>query len=62
MIDLVIEGRPRGVGTLTVARILPAPRRRRVGPFVFLDHLGPVVLAPGSASMSGRILTSGCRR
>ena len=46
-IDLVIEGRPRDVGTITVARVLPSPRRRMVGPFVFLDHLGPVALAPG---------------
>ena len=46
-IDLVIEGRPRDVGTLTVARILPSPRRRMVGPFIFVDHMGPVTLAPG---------------
>ena len=46
-VDLVIAGRPRGVGTLTVARVLPAARRRMVGPFVFLDHMGPVVLDPG---------------
>lgn len=46
-IDLVIEGRPRDVGTITVARLLPSPRRRMVGPFIFLDHMGPVVLAPG---------------
>lgn len=46
-VDLVIAGRPRGVGTLTVARLLPAPKRRMVGPFVFLDHMGPVVLDPG---------------
>jgi redox-sensitive bicupin YhaK (pirin superfamily) len=46
-IDLVIEGRPRGVGTITVARVLPAARRRMVGPFIFLDHMGPIVLAPG---------------
>src|SRR5437763_456302 len=46
-IDLVIEGRPRDVGSFTVARLLPAPRRRMVGPFVFLDHMGPVDLAPG---------------
>ena len=46
-IDLVIEGRPRDVGTITVVRVLPSPRRHMVGPFVFLDHLGPVVLAPG---------------
>jgi hypothetical protein len=46
-IDLVIEGRPRDVGTIIVARVLPSPRRHMVGPFVFLDHLGPVALAPG---------------
>src|ERR1044071_9090633 len=46
-IDLVIEGRPRDVGTITVARVLPSPRRRMVGPFAFLDHMGPVTLAPG---------------
>ena len=46
-VDLVIEGRPRGVGSTTVARLLPSPRRHMVGPFIFLDHLGPVELAPG---------------
>ena len=46
-VDLVIEGRPRGVGSTTVARLLPSPRRHTVGPFIFLDHLGPVELAPG---------------
>jgi redox-sensitive bicupin YhaK (pirin superfamily) len=46
-IDLVIEGRPRDVGTITVARLLPSPKRRMVGPFIFLDHMGPVVIPPG---------------
>jgi redox-sensitive bicupin YhaK (pirin superfamily) len=46
-IDLVIEGRPHGVGSLTVARLLPSPRRRMIGPFTFVDHMGPVVIAPG---------------
>jgi redox-sensitive bicupin YhaK (pirin superfamily) len=46
-VDLVIEGHPRDVGTITVARVLPSPQRRMVGPFAFLDHLGPVTLAPG---------------
>src|SRR5690242_1382752 len=30
-----------------VRRALPSPHRRSVGPFVFFDHMGPVVLAPG---------------
>ena len=46
-VDLVIAGRPRDLGTIVVARILPAPRRRMVGPFIFVDHMGPVELAPG---------------
>src|SRR5689334_22571753 len=46
-VDLVIEGRPRGVGTITVARLLPSPRRHMVGPFIFVDHMGPVELPPG---------------
>jgi hypothetical protein len=46
-VELVVEGRPRDLGTIVVARILPAPRRRMVGPFIFLDHMGPVELRPG---------------
>jgi redox-sensitive bicupin YhaK (pirin superfamily) len=45
-IELVIEGRPREVGTITVARLLPSPKRQMVGPFIFVDHMGPIVLAP----------------
>jgi redox-sensitive bicupin YhaK (pirin superfamily) len=46
-LELIIEGRPRGVGTMTVSRLLPSPKRRLIGPFIFLDHMGPVDLAPG---------------
>jgi hypothetical protein len=46
-VELVIEGRPRDLGTIVVARLLPAPKRRMVGPFIFLDHMGPVELLPG---------------
>jgi hypothetical protein len=47
-VELVVEGRPRDLGTIVVARILPAPKRRMVGPFIFLDHMGPVELPPGA--------------
>ncbi|HET9471342.1 MAG TPA: pirin family protein, partial [Usitatibacter sp.] len=30
-----------------VRRALPSRMRRSVGPFVFFDHMGPAVLAPG---------------
>lgn len=41
MIDLVIDGRRRDIGGFGVDRLLPSPRRRMIGPFVFLDHMGP---------------------
>ncbi len=28
-------------------RVLPSPRKRLVGPFVFFDHMGPVAFEPG---------------
>jgi redox-sensitive bicupin YhaK (pirin superfamily) len=46
-VELIIDGRPRGVGTLQVARVLPSPKRRLLGPFAFLDHMGPAQLPPG---------------
>ncbi len=35
-------------GGLKVTRLLPAFERRTVGPFVFLDHFGPLDLEPGA--------------
>lgn len=40
-IELMIEVRSRDLGGMHVGRVLPALRRRSVGPFVFLDHMGP---------------------
>jgi redox-sensitive bicupin YhaK (pirin superfamily) len=34
-------------GGLRVRRLLPAAPRRAVGPFVFMDHFGPLDIAPG---------------
>lgn len=42
-IEELIEGAPRDVVGLPVARILPTVRRRSVGHFVFVDHMGPYV-------------------
>lgn len=48
MIDLVIAARTKDLGGgLTVGRVLPFAKRRMVGPFVFLDHMGPADFAPG---------------
>ena len=48
MIDSVIEARRRDLGGgFVVGRVLPAPFRRTVGPFIFFDHMGPATYAPG---------------
>lgn len=36
-------------GGLRITRLLPAAARRTVGPFVFLDHFGPLEVEPGMA-------------
>jgi redox-sensitive bicupin YhaK (pirin superfamily) len=46
-IDVLLQARPRDLGGFAVRRLLPSPRRRTVGPFVFLDHMGPATLPPG---------------
>jgi redox-sensitive bicupin YhaK (pirin superfamily) len=53
VVDLIIEARPRSVGTFTVARVLPSPKRRLIGPFIFIDRGGPVTIAPGAPSGIG---------
>jgi redox-sensitive bicupin YhaK (pirin superfamily) len=46
-IDLVIQPRPRDLGGFFVRRVLPAPKRRLVGPFIFFDHMGPMDMPKG---------------
>lgn len=46
MIELIIPGRKASIGAMEVARILPFRERRMVGPFIFLDHGGPLRLGP----------------
>ncbi|HWN38542.1 MAG TPA: pirin family protein [Gammaproteobacteria bacterium] len=46
-VELTIEPRVRSLGEFDVRRVLPAAKRRMVGPFVFLDHMGPAVFPPG---------------
>jgi redox-sensitive bicupin YhaK (pirin superfamily) len=47
MIELVIEERRRSIGPLEVGRVLPFAKRGMVGPFIFVDHMGPVELPKG---------------
>src|SRR6478609_1029656 len=47
MLDIVIESRKAMISpTMSVKRILPFRLRRMVGPFIFMDHAGPVQAAP----------------
>ena len=43
----VLEGRPRDLGGFSVRRVLPAGGQQTVGPFIFFDHMGPAIFAPG---------------
>lgn len=44
-IDLVIEERAADIGHFLVGRLLPFRQRRLVGPFIFIDHMGPALLS-----------------
>lgn len=46
-VALVVESRTRELGDgFSVRRLLPSAARRMVGPFIFVDHMGPVRLPP----------------
>lgn len=49
MIEIVIPYRDRSIGSMNVRRVLPFPRRRAVGPFVFVDDFGPVEIIGGAS-------------
>ncbi|MGZ3756386.1 MAG: pirin family protein [Mucilaginibacter sp.] len=48
-ISLIIEERPRNIGNFMVGRLLPFSGKRMVGPFIFIDHMGPEDLGPGQS-------------
>ncbi|HEX6893597.1 MAG TPA: pirin family protein [Chryseolinea sp.] len=51
MLDIVIESRKASLAPgMEVRRILPFRMRRMVGPFIFMDHAGPVTVQPQTAS------------
>lgn len=41
-INLIIEERAASIGNFMVGRLLPFREKRMVGPFIFIDHMGPV--------------------
>jgi redox-sensitive bicupin YhaK (pirin superfamily) len=44
-INLIIEERPRTIGNFMVGRLLPFQGKRMVGPFIFIDHMGPAKMS-----------------
>ncbi|MDR6563224.1 MULTISPECIES: pirin family protein [unclassified Arcicella] len=44
-IKLIIEERPSNIGNFMVGRLLPFREKRMVGPFCFIDHMGPAQLS-----------------
>ena len=51
MLDIVIEARSAAISkAVKVKRILPFRLRRMVGPFIFMDHAGPIVDMPAQPS------------
>lgn len=43
-IELIIEERAADIGNFMVGRLLPFKEKRTVGPFAFIDHMGPAAL------------------
>lgn len=46
-VETVIPGRERDLGGFSVRRVLPSARKRMVGPFIFLDEMGPAEFVTG---------------
>lgn len=43
---MILEERSRDIGKFIVGRLLPFPQKRQVGPFTFIDHMGPSTIGP----------------
>ena len=57
-IEHVIVPRIRDIGDFEVHRALPAAEKQMIGPFIFFDRFGPVIMKAGWAWMCGRIRIS----
>ncbi|MEO0528190.1 MAG: pirin family protein [Bacteroidota bacterium] len=47
-IGLIIEERSRDIGDFLVGRLIPFRKKRMIGPFIFIDHMGPTKLGPNT--------------
>mgnify|MGYP006279754705 CR=1 FL=1 len=42
----ILSERQRDIGGFSVGRLLPTAEVRTVGPFIFVDHMGPAIVGP----------------
>lgn len=45
---LVVDERQSDLGNFIVGRLLPFRKKRQVGPFTFIDHMGPALMGNGN--------------
>lgn len=45
-LEMIIEERSRDIGDFLVGRLIPFRKKRMIGPFIFIDHMGPTQLGP----------------
>ncbi|MCR9174055.1 MAG: pirin family protein [bacterium] len=44
---MLVDERQSDIGNFWVGRLLPFRKKRQVGPFTFIDHMGPAKMEPG---------------
>ncbi|EAY30361.1 pirin family protein [Microscilla marina] len=44
---MLLEEKSRDIGNFVVGRLLPVREKRQVGPFTFIDHMGPSLIDKG---------------
>lgn len=45
---LIVDERQKDLGNFMVGRLLPFRKKRQVGPFTFIDHMGPARIGDGN--------------
>ncbi len=43
-LDFIFEEKAADIGNFLVGRLLPFKQKRAIGPFVFIDHMGPATM------------------
>lgn len=46
-VELIVKPKEKDLGEFSVHRLLPSVQRKKVGPWVFFDHMGPANFAAG---------------